>query len=111
MPDYFGGDKSKNMPCGANYYYDATKCGVGFHGDTESKKVIAVRLGATLQLHYQWMHKGWPVGDRVKISLDHGDMYVMSEKATGHDWMSRNEITLKHAAGCKKYLVWSASKV
>jgi len=27
-----------------NYYYDVNKCGIGFHGDAERKKVVAVRL-------------------------------------------------------------------
>jgi len=31
-------------------------------------------------------------------------MYAMSEKATGFDWKSRNKVTIRHAAGCEKYL-------
>lgn len=31
-------------------------------------------------------------------------MYIMSEKATGYDWKKRSIYTLRHAAGCKKYL-------
>jgi hypothetical protein len=29
----------------ANYYYDISKCGIGYHGDGERKKVFAVRMG------------------------------------------------------------------
>ena len=81
-----------------------SKCGIGFHGDSERKKVIGVRLGASIPLHFQWFHKSKPIGERVKIMLSHGDMYVMSEKATGYDWKSSSKITLRHAAGSKKYL-------
>jgi hypothetical protein len=35
--------------------------------------------------------------------LEHGDMYVMSEKTTGFDWKSKTKYTLRHAAGCDKY--------
>ena len=44
------------------------------------------------------------VGKRVKLSLEHGDMYIMSEKASGYDYMKRSVYTLRHAAGCEKYL-------
>ena len=36
--------------------------------------------------------------------INHGDIYVMSEKATGYDWKKRNRLTVRHAAGCEKYL-------
>ena len=44
------------------------------------------------------------MGNRVKLLLEHGDIYVMSEKATGFDCKKRDVFTLKHAAGCAKFL-------
>ena len=35
--------------------------------------------------------------------LNHGDLYVMSEKAVGTDWLLKNTLTLRHAAGSRKY--------
>ena len=35
-----------------NYYFDTTKCGIGFHGDTERRKVVAVRTGNLLLAHF-----------------------------------------------------------
>ena len=35
------GEKGVNLQAEGNYYYDVNKCGIGFHGDTERKKVIA----------------------------------------------------------------------
>ena len=30
-------------------------------------------------------------------------LYIMSDKAVGYDWKSRNILTLRHAAGCAKF--------
>ena len=98
------GEKGEGLVAEGNYYYDVSKCGIGFHGDGERRKVAAVRLGASLPLHYQWFVERAVVGKRVKLVLEHGDIYVMSEKATGFDWKKRKEYTLRHAAGCEKFL-------
>jgi hypothetical protein len=34
----------------------------------------------------------------------------MSEKSTGFDWKKRSKYTLRHAAGCKKYLTIVSNK-
>jgi hypothetical protein len=98
------GEKGTNLFAEGNYYYDTTKCGIGFHGDSERKIVIAVRLGKSMPLHYQWFYRNKPVGDRIKLILNHGDIYVMSQKATGNDFKRSIIPTLRHAAGCKKFL-------
>ena len=100
----FWGAKAHKLVAEGNYYYDISKCGIGFHGDSERRKVIAVRLGATMPLHYQWFVQSKPVGDRHKFKLNHGDVYAMSEKATGFDWKKKTIPTLRHAAGCSKFL-------
>ena len=97
-----------------------SKCRIGYHGDGERRIAIDLRLGESLPLHYQWCvtgprlarrsvpltrhprgrHlRGAPVGERVEIHLDHGDVYVMSAKAVGRDWRRRTVPTLRHAAG------------
>lgn len=87
-----------------NYYYDAEKCGIGFHGDTERKIVIALRLGEPIPLHYQWYLQRQAIGTKIELILGHGDLYIMSSKAVGFDWKKRNIPTLRHAAGADKYL-------
>ena len=54
-----------------NYYYDVNKCGIGFHGDAERKRVIAIRLcsGKCYPLHYQWFLKGDRIGKRAIVEL------------------------------------------
>jgi hypothetical protein len=66
--------------------------------------VIGVRIGhASMPIHYQWYHKGDPVGDQLIIPLESGDIYIMSEKATGNDWKKKTIPTLRHAVGCAKF--------
>jgi len=86
-----------------NNYQDIRQMGIGFHGDAERLKVIAVRVGEPLPIHYQWFYKGLPVGERAMIGLGHGDMYIMSQKTTGNDWKKKNCYTLRHATGCNKF--------
>jgi hypothetical protein len=103
FPNYFG-NKSKDLKGEGNYYYDITKCGIGYHGDSERRKVLAIRLGASMPLYYQWYYKSQRVEDRIKLDLNGGDIYLMDEKAVGTDWKLRNTYTLRHAAGCNKYI-------
>lgn len=95
-----GGD---NLAGELNNYYDIRKMGIGFHGDAERLKVIAVRVGEYLPLHYQWFYQNKAIGTRAIIPLEHGDMYIMTQKTTGNDWKKKNSYTLRHATGCKKF--------
>ena len=100
---YFGA-RGAGLLAEANYYYDPAQTGIGFHGDAERRIVIALRLGAPIPLHYQWFHRGAPVGARIEIALQPGDMYAMSEKAVGTDWRRSSVLTLRHAAGAPAFL-------
>ena len=94
----------------ANYYYDISKCGIGYHGEAERRKVVAMRMGESMPLYFQWFQRSKPVGDRVKIELHDGDMYVMSEAAVGFDWLKKIKPTLRHSTGCDKYTVFKVLK-
>lgn len=98
------GSKAKDLICETNLYYDPKKCGIGFHGDTERRVAVCVRLGATMPLHFQWYFQGQPIGKRIRITLNHGDIYAMSNKTVGHDYRKWDVLTLRHAAGADKYL-------
>jgi hypothetical protein len=97
------GEKAKDLKCEANYYYDVSKCGIGYHGDTERRKVIGVRLGASLDMYWAWFKDGTHIGEPTKITLNSGDIYIMEEKAVGSDWKTRSMYTLRHATGCAKF--------
>ena len=95
------GEKANDLEVEGNYYYNTKKCGIGFHGDSERRKVIACSLGESRPIHWQWYQYSKPIGERIKFTLDNGVMYIMSEKTTGYDWKKRNIKTLRHAAGTK----------
>ena len=97
---------SAHLNSEANYYYDISKCGIGFHGDAERVTVIGARMGEAMPLYFQWFQHSEPVGERIKVALGDGDMYIMSEKAVGHDWMKKKIPTLRHATGCDKYTLF-----
>ncbi len=67
------------------------------------KKVFAVRMGASLPIHYHWFLNSQPIGERGIYMLNHGDAYIMSEKTTGQDWKKKTIPTLRHATGCDKF--------
>lgn len=97
-------EKTEHLICEGNRYYDLKKCGIGYHGDAERRKVIALSLGASTTMNWVWFHNSKPVSEPYSFTLNGGDIYVMSEKAVGHDWKSRSKFTLRHAAGATKYL-------
>lgn len=87
----------------ANLYY-SEKCGIGYHGDTERMKVSCLRLGnRNMNIIWRWYLNSKRVGDYFELNLSPGDFYIMSEKAAGNDWKKRKFLTLRHAAGHKKY--------
>ena len=102
LPELFG-EKANGLQGEGNYYYDTSVCGIGYHGDTERRRVIAIRMGDSFPLHYQWFQRSEPIGTRVILTLHHGDMYLMSDKAVGYDWGKKIVPTLRHAAGCAKF--------
>ena len=96
-------DEEEPLNAEANYYYDLDVCGIGYHSDLERKKVIAIRMGEPMSLHFNWFQRSLAVGENVKIMLEDGDVYVMSEKAVGFDGMKKKIPTLRHAAGCLRF--------
>lgn len=104
LPFHFG-DKAKNLKVESNYYYDINKCGIGYHGDSERRKVIGIRLGnCSLPLYFQWYLNSEAVSAPIKVNLDPGDIYIMSEKACGTDWKKKKIYTLRHATGCNNFV-------
>jgi alkylated DNA repair dioxygenase AlkB len=98
------GPKAAGLSAEGNYYYEPAS-GIGYHGDAERWVVICLSLGGASVLRYHWRTPGSTdhVLPPVDIRVGHGDIYVMSEKATGHDWLSRSKTRVVHAAGSAKY--------
>ena len=99
----------KRLECEGNFYYDAKKCGIGFHGDGERKKVVGISLCSSdviREINWIWYKNSERVSERQRVKLYNGDCYVMCEKSSGFDWKKKSILTLRHAAGVEgnKYL-------
>ena len=99
------GDRAKDLNAEGNYYHKTTS-GIGYHGDAERKIVIGLSLGKSTILRYNWRLPGssaHPFKD-INLVVNHGDIYIMSEKATGNDWNKRSKVRVVHAAGHASYI-------
>ena len=104
LPEIFG-EKARNLNSEGNHYYDR-KSGIGYHGDSERKRVICCSLGTPTSLYFYWRPPGSSeaCSQKFEFKLVHGDMYIMSEKATGFDWRMRSHYRLVHGAGASAYV-------
>lgn len=65
----------------------------------------------TLITHSVFNYLGDPIrANRICLNIDHGDVYIFSEKATGQDWKKKTIPTLRHAAGAQKFLTVKSAK-
>jgi alkylated DNA repair dioxygenase AlkB len=99
LKDYIPTLADIELKAEGNYYYNRSQCGIGWHGDKERRIVIAVRLGESMDINYQWWYGHTQAGKRVNVILNHGDIYFMSDKAVGYDTGSPSKLTLRHCAG------------
>lgn len=104
LPSVFGEKAARLNGEGNKYHHNAA--GIGFHGDSERKIVVGTCLGSAATLRYYWrapgsskLHKG-----PFDFVVEHGDIYIMSEKASGFDWKCSSKFRLVHAAGATKYI-------
>lgn len=97
------GPKAAGLNAEGNYYHKPDS-GIGYHGDAERKIVICLSLGGETTLRYHWRlpHSSAHTLPPIDLRVGHGDIYVMSEKATGHDWRKTSKVRVVHAAGDQK---------
>ena len=103
------GKKGTGLLAEGNWYKEHdTKCQIGWHGDSERRIVICLCLGKSSNLLYAWRRPNSSANEAIRtLSLHHGDIYIMSSKATGTDWLrgtpdypnGRRGWRLVHAAG------------
>ncbi len=88
----------------ANTESEPDKCGVGPHGDQESRLVWAVRIGWPMSLWFHWFYHNEPVGKPFLLEeLSPGTIYFMSKEAVGRNYKKSSIYTLRHAAGGYNY--------
>ena len=90
----------------------STPKGIGWHGDAERNIVVCLCLGMKMDLHFAWYtrHKQVVGQKAFKVTLRHGDLYVMGAKTVGRDWKRSTILTLRHAAGHPKYTDYAEKK-
>jgi hypothetical protein len=89
-------DPGCDLVAEGNYYYNMKKCYIGYHGDAERNIVLGLRLGLSQDLTYCWYQSSNQIGEPINITLNSGDLYIMSDKAVGKDWKKRSIPTLRH---------------
>lgn len=86
----------------ANVYMDKT-CGIRYHGDNERKDspVIGVNMGEPRIIMWRSFYKHRFHGEEIRIDLQPGDVYIMSEHALGIGWQrnTHKEVIFRHRAG------------
>jgi len=95
--------------CGeGNLYEDGgkKKNGIGWHGDSERRRVLSMRLGLnpSMPFYYRWKYRHQEIGKLMRWEINAGDVMVMSEWAVGTEWKSSSKVTLVHSTGAKKYV-------
>ena len=98
-----------DFACGeGNLYEDGgkKKTGIGWHGDSERRRVLSMRLGLnpSMPFYYRWKYRHKEIGKLMKWDINSGDVMVMSEWAVGTEWKSSSKVTLVHSTGAKKYV-------
>lgn len=98
-----------DFPCSeGNLYEDGgkKKNGIGWHGDSERRRVLSMRLGLnpSMPFNYRWQYKNKEIGKLMIWEIKAGDVMVMSEWAVGTEWKNKNKVTLVHSTGAPKYV-------
>ena len=94
----------KDLIVEGNQYDDATKNGIGPHGDTERVLVACLRVGFPMPMKYGIFWNCLMRGKSFETIINGGDLYFMSEEAVGAEWKRKSKWIWRHAAGAKKYL-------
>ena len=78
-----------------NLYVDGgkKKNGIGWHGDSERRRVLAMRLGLnpSMPFYYKWQYKNTDIGKLMICKINAGDVMIMSEWAVGTEWKDKNQ--------------------
>jgi len=73
---------------------------LGWHGDHEPK-AVSLSLGHAGILKFSWRLPGTSANfpnSHTEVILEHGDMYLLSEKASGRNWKKRSLLRVVHSS-------------
>lgn len=104
LREYIGSNNAQDLRCTGSYHCDLAHCNIGFQGHMKREKVIGIQLDASMPMYFQWFKHAKPVGQRIELSLNNGDIYIMSENAIGCNLRIQTIYTVQHVNGSDKYL-------
>ena len=90
------GEKASDLQAEGNHYHHTTS-GRAIMEIPKEKLIICLSLGKSSLIRFNWRmpyssnHELNP----IDIKLNHGDIYIMSEKATGYDWKQRSKVRVQ----------------
>ena len=96
--------RDKDLIVEGNQYDDASKNGIGPHGDTERVCVSCLRVGESMPMKFGMFWNCKLRGKPFETIINGRDLYFMSEEAVGAEWKSRSKWIWRHCAGAPKYL-------
>ena len=82
-----------------NCYYNKKECYTSMHRDKKRKKVIGLKLGGSSPLNFRWYHGTIRCSETKTIILNHGDIYILSELATGSIKEKLTKLFIKYSEG------------
>ena len=83
----------------ANCYVNKKDCYIPMHRDKERKRLCGIRLGGDFPINFRWHHGSIRCSDVKSINLSHGDVFIMSELATGYSKEKITKLFLKYSEG------------
>lgn len=87
--------KQDRLSCKGEYNYNHEKLKLKYQG-AKVNNMMCIHLGDPIQMSFKWYFANKPASDSMEFTLNHGDLYIMSEKATGHDYKLKKNPILKH---------------
>jgi len=91
------------LPCNfvveASHFYDNEKSHKLFNHEKDKRCVTGLHLGEPMNINFKWYHKSIKCCDNFSIELNHGDIYIMSNIASGSVKDNVTKLFLKHSFG------------
>lgn len=71
-----------------------------YKGTLNKKIIIGLYIGESLFFYFSWFKDDKPIGKTCRFKLNHGDIYILTDKSLGCDFRKKNIPILKHCIGC-----------
>ena len=87
------------LVCEATRFQNKEDCYINMHRDRSKSRIAGLNLGGSFPINFRWYHNTIHCSEVLSIILNHGDIYIMSELATGVLKDKKTKLFLKHSMG------------